>query len=189
MLQQNIVLTDLSVGMLQTAIEEAKRRAFAIRLSVCNMESLPFRSRQFDIVMAIHVIYHLADIPRGLKELARVMKPEGRLLATTNSDKIRVTIITLHYQALEILGIPFMPEGPSTFSLENGGELLAAHFRRVVRYSYEEEELFDNAARFRAVYETIGRYRNLLSRNDINDRAKQNLPHVVEQLLMFTKVA
>lgn len=179
---KNVVLTDLSDGMLNTAQEEASQRAASIHLDVCNIEALPFRSRSFDIVMANHVLYHLQNIPRGVKELARVVKPDGRLLATTNSDKITATIVALHYQALSALAIPFMPEPPSSFSMENGGELLAAQFRHVEQHYYEDEELTDNAAEIRATYETIGRYRNLLFRDDIPEKAKQELPLIVEQL-------
>src|SRR5688572_27607039 len=47
-----IILTDLPTGMLKTAIEEADQRGVSIHLAVCNIEALPFPSRQFDVVMA-----------------------------------------------------------------------------------------------------------------------------------------
>src|SRR5262249_49442069 len=126
----NIVLTDLSEGMLKTAREEASRRRASMDMAVCNIEALPFGCRQFDIVLANHVLYHLQDIRRGVQELTRVVKADGKLLATTNSDKIIATLIDFHYKALEALAIPFTPEAPSSFSMENGGELLGTQFRR-----------------------------------------------------------
>jgi ubiquinone/menaquinone biosynthesis C-methylase UbiE len=179
---KKVVLTDLSRGMLNTALEEASQRAVSIDVAVGNIEALPCRGRLFDIVMANHVLYHLQDIPQGVSELARVIKPDGRLLATTNSDKITATIIALHYEALETLAIPFTPEPPSSFSMENGGELLASQFRQVEQHYYEDEELIYDAAEIRATYETIGRYHNLLLRDDVSEQAKRELPHIVEQL-------
>ncbi len=180
---QDVVLTDLSAGMLDTAFEEGARRDVTLKAAVVSsIEALPFASRQFDIVMANKVLYHLSDIPRGVKELARVVQPNGYLLATTNSDKITSTIIDLHYRALATVGIPFRPEAPSTFSMENGGHLLATGFRHVEQHYYEAETLIYDAAQIRATYETIGRYRNLLPRDDISEAAKEALPHVVEEL-------
>jgi len=179
---ENIALTDLSEGMLRTALETASEKGISVDMLACNLESLPFPGHQFDVVMANQVLYHLRDIPRGVAELARVVRPDGRLLAATNSEKIAVTIIDLHYRALERLNIPFTPESRSPFSMENGGDLLAVSFRHVEQHYFQDEDLINKAAEMRATYETIGRYRNLLSRDDISEQAKRELPQVVEQL-------
>ena len=179
---ENIVLTDLSHGMLQTANDEAQKRQISIKTTVCNIESLPFKRHEFDVVMANKVLYHLQDIDKGVQELARVLKPDGTLLATTNSGKIKAMIIAFHYQALDALNIPYEPEPPSTFSMENGSAILSRQFRNVEMFYFEAETLIDNAAEVRATYETIGRYHNLLNREP---RAK-DLPVVVEQLAQAT---
>lgn len=178
----NVVLMDLSVGMLHTAFEEAHQRTIRLKAAACNIETLPFPDQHFDIVLANKVLYHLQDIPRGIRELARIIKPGGVLLATTNSDKIVATLIALHYEALQTLNIAFVPEAPSPFSMENGGALLAEQFETVEQHYYSDETLIENAAEIRAAYETIGRYRNLLARDDIAEATKQALPAVVEQL-------
>jgi ubiquinone/menaquinone biosynthesis C-methylase UbiE len=178
----DITLTDLSEGMLKTASEIASERAIDGQVAVCDIQALPFAKQQFDIVMANKVLYHLSDMSQGVGELARLVKPDGQLLATTNSDKITAMIIDLHYQALDNLGIQFTPEPLSPFSMENGGDLLAEHFGHVEQYYYEDEELIYDASVVRVTYETIGRYRNLLARDDISDHDKEALPHTVEQL-------
>ena len=179
---QQITLTDLSEGMLQTASTEAEDHELSLTVACCDIEALPFADQQYDIVMANKVLYHLQDIPKGIRELARVLKPDGTLLASTNSEKIAATIITLHYQAMAMLEIPFTPETPSTFSMENGGDLLQQHFRQVESYYFEDETLIYDASEIRTAYETIGRYRNLLPRDDIPESAKQALPTTVGQL-------
>jgi SAM-dependent methyltransferase len=44
---------------------------------------LPFRAVQFDLVLMLEVIEHLADIPHALGEIARVLKPGGVAIVTT----------------------------------------------------------------------------------------------------------
>ena len=44
-------------------------------------ESLPFDTAQFDVVFARAVLHHMQDLETGCRELARVLKPGGLLLA------------------------------------------------------------------------------------------------------------
>ena len=45
-------------------------------------ESLPFADQSFDLVHARQVLHHARDLPQFCKELRRVLKPGGVLLAT-----------------------------------------------------------------------------------------------------------
>jgi SAM-dependent methyltransferase len=56
---------------------------------------LPFRSATFDLVMMLEVVEHLADIPHILREIARVMKPDGVAILST-PNRLNVTS-RLHY--------------------------------------------------------------------------------------------
>ena len=58
-------------------------------------DDLPFRSNTFDLVMMLEVVEHLADIPHILREIARVMKPEGVAILST-PNRLNVTS-RLHY--------------------------------------------------------------------------------------------
>jgi SAM-dependent methyltransferase len=44
---------------------------------------LPFKSRCFDVVVAIEAFEHIHDNAAAMREVHRVMKPEGRLIVTT----------------------------------------------------------------------------------------------------------
>jgi len=44
-------------------------------------EGLPFADASFDRVMAIHVLEHLPNLPAALRELRRLVKDDGRLIA------------------------------------------------------------------------------------------------------------
>ena len=96
----NVICSDSSLGMLQSAAEEATRLRHHPKFVTSDLQALPFPAQQFDGVMANHVLYHLADILAGVRELARVLNEDGWLLATTNSDDIRVPVLEFHYAAL-----------------------------------------------------------------------------------------
>jgi ubiquinone/menaquinone biosynthesis C-methylase UbiE len=178
----NLVCVDLSIGMLGTACEEAVRRRQPLRFCAADIASLPFRSDSFDGVMANHMLYHLPDIGAGVRELARVVKPGGWLLANTNSDSVRVLVIELHQRALELLGVPFASEGPSPFSLENGAAALSTWFRRVERFDFATEGRFAGVDDLVQNYLTLGRYRGILDRDDVDTATKQALPGTVRRL-------
>ena len=43
-------------------------------------EALPFRDDEFDLVVCLSALEHVADVPASLREMARVLRPEGTLL-------------------------------------------------------------------------------------------------------------
>jgi len=112
-----VVATDLSPRMVDLARERGvdARRA--------DVQKLPFADGEFDVVVAAWMLYHVPDLDRGLSELARVLRPGGRLVALTNS---RFHLIELR----ELVG-----SGPSTlsFARETGEELLSPHFAHIGR--------------------------------------------------------
>lgn len=65
-------------------------------------ESLPFEDNSFDIVYALDVIEHVRDVHQVLKEMARVVKPDGTIvIAVVNYDSFK----ELHYN---ILWLPYL---------------------------------------------------------------------------------
>ena len=43
-------------------------------------EHLPYENERFDVVFCSHVLEHVTDIPQTLREMERVMKPDGTLI-------------------------------------------------------------------------------------------------------------
>jgi SAM-dependent methyltransferase len=87
-----------------------------------DVQELPFEDASFDCAVAAWMLYHVPDVPRALAELARVLRPGGRLVAVTN--------YTSHLHELrDLLGLA--PRLPTTFSGDDGEELLLQHFARV----------------------------------------------------------
>ncbi len=70
---------DTSSEMLDTAEASAGHAGMTISLKLANVLSIPYADASFDMVMAAHVLEHLPQPDRALKEMVRVLKPGGRL--------------------------------------------------------------------------------------------------------------
>jgi ubiquinone/menaquinone biosynthesis C-methylase UbiE len=82
----HLVGTDISERILVTARRWAERDGFELELVRANMEMLPFPDASFDRVLSVQVIEHLLDPEAGLAELARVLRPGGKLVLSTDSS-------------------------------------------------------------------------------------------------------
>jgi SAM-dependent methyltransferase len=79
-----LVLTDLSPGMIAEARARLAGLAPQPELRVEDVRSLSFPDASFDVAIASHVLYHVPDRPRALREVRRVLRPGGRFFAATN---------------------------------------------------------------------------------------------------------
>jgi len=139
-----LVGADLSLGMLH----EARRTDAADDLLNLDVQDLPFADGSFDVALANHMLYHVPDVERALRELRRVLKPDGVLLAATNSAYTMPELETLARRACTLLGYPRqeLHSHNGRFSLENGPLLLARAFRAVARYDCPSAFIFPSAA-------------------------------------------
>ncbi|GIO31292.1 MULTISPECIES: class I SAM-dependent methyltransferase [Paenibacillus] len=129
---------DLAEGVMIPSRVQAEKESLPVLLMQADAENLPFLSKQFDLVMANHMLYHLPNLNRGLAEMRRILKQTGRLVATTNSEKGMPELFKLHLNTMDRLGIPFgVKEELITFSLENGEQTLSKHFKQVECWTYE----------------------------------------------------
>lgn len=72
-----IILADASPGMIKVA---EKRAAGRIECSLAEAESLPFPSRSINAVMLSFGLRNMTDPQQALREIARVLKPGGKLV-------------------------------------------------------------------------------------------------------------
>jgi ubiquinone/menaquinone biosynthesis C-methylase UbiE len=131
-----VVLSDFSWGMVKEASSALAGQADFHFLNV-DAQSIPFASQTFDGIIANHMLYHVPDLERGLQEIQRVLKPEGRLCATTNGLG--------HMQELtDLIGelFPEYVQGQEVtrkFSLENAPRVLSRHFRDVEIRRFQQD--------------------------------------------------
>ena len=75
----HVVGCDFSEPMLDLAREKAVERAAAgVRFEWADALELPYDGERFDAVTTGFAVRNLADLDRGLREMARVLKPGGR---------------------------------------------------------------------------------------------------------------
>lgn len=89
--EANVICCDLSLPMLRRARarlnrELERRRGVVPIYSVADMTRLPFADESFDGVTCGYVLEHLPDPLQGLKEVARVLRPQGRVLLLATED-------------------------------------------------------------------------------------------------------
>jgi SAM-dependent methyltransferase len=130
-LEAAVVAIDLSPRM----VELARERGLDARVG--DVQELPFGNGEFDCAVANWMLYHVPDIDRGLMEVARVLRPGGRLVAATNSRR--------HLEELWLLvGRDKSAEKRHFFS-DDGEELLRGHFDDVSRTDLESAVTFPDA--------------------------------------------
>jgi ubiquinone/menaquinone biosynthesis C-methylase UbiE len=112
-----VIAVDQSERMVE--IQQSK----GIDARVGDVRELPFADGEFDVVVAAWMLYHLPDLDRGLAEIARVLRPGGRLVAVTNAID--------HLQELWELAGRETSLRTFTFRTENGEESLRRHFASV----------------------------------------------------------
>jgi SAM-dependent methyltransferase len=129
-------------------VELTKARGVDARLA--DVEQLPFEDATFDCVFAGWVLYHVPNLAQAIAEIARVLKPGGRLVASSHCDDNINELWELIPDAL--------PREPLTFRRGNGVELLRPHFEQVEQRDVEGTLVFPDAESMRTfVASTIDR--------------------------------
>ena len=110
-----------------TAVDQSPRmveltRARGVEALVGDVRDLPFTAGSFDCALAAWMLYHVADLDRALLELRRVLRPGGRLVASTNSERTLAELWEL---------VDYIPR--YGFSAENAEWPLLRHFTIVER--------------------------------------------------------
>jgi SAM-dependent methyltransferase len=112
-----VMMLDISPRMVELALDRG------VDARVGDVQSLPFADASFDCAVAAWMLFHLPDLDRGLAELARVLRPGGRLVAVTNGE----------HHLEELRAIAGSAAWERTFTRENGAEAIGRRFAHVER--------------------------------------------------------
>lgn len=117
----SVVSEVVAIDQSPRMVELTRKRGVDAR--VADVQELPFPDASFDAVLAAWMLYHVPDLDRGLSEIRRVLRPGGRLVATTNSaDHLG-----------ELLALGGITRWDLPFAAENAAESLERHFANVER--------------------------------------------------------
>lgn len=75
-----VVGVDFSHPMLEAARRKAEDRRLGVEWALADALSLPFEDASFDAVTIAYGLRNLSDIEAGIRELRRVLRPDGRLV-------------------------------------------------------------------------------------------------------------
>jgi ubiquinone/menaquinone biosynthesis C-methylase UbiE len=133
-----VTLSDLTPGMVKTAREKLKTDADIFTYTVLDAQHIPFEDNVFDAVIANHMLYHVPVLDKAISEIKRVLRPGGKIYATTIGKN--------HMDEMKRWRKQFYPQPKEMdwgciadrFGLENGEEILSRQFSKVKRWLYQD---------------------------------------------------
>lgn len=131
---REIFLSDISEGM----VEEVRNKLGSdFNCIVADAEKIPFKDSYFDSIIANHVLFYLNDLNLGLKEISRVLKPNGILYCSTygKNHMKEITEIVQSFDSRINLSNHSLYD---IFGLENGESILKEYFYNVQRMDYQD---------------------------------------------------
>lgn len=138
-LDAEVIAVDQSARM----VDLTRRRGVEARVG--RAEQLEFHDESFDCVVAAWMLYHVRELDRALAEMARVLRPAGRLVAVTNGrDHVK--------ELYELMGRERMP---SSFLAEDAEAILRRHFARVDRRDAHGWLVFPDAQAAQAYVDSL----------------------------------
>lgn len=79
-----ILATDISAKMIDIAREKARVGGVDnVRFEVSSIDDLDITPGQYDVILAHSILHLVADVPRTLRQLHRMLKPGGLLISNT----------------------------------------------------------------------------------------------------------
>jgi SAM-dependent methyltransferase len=102
----SVTAYDMTAQMLAVVEREASTRGLGNIATLQGMaEALPFTDAHFDFVISRYSAHHWHDVPAALREIRRVLKPDGRALLIDTAGG-ETPLLDTHLQAVEILRDP-----------------------------------------------------------------------------------
>ncbi len=131
-----IVLSDMSQGMIEKAKANLKGLDGNFQYRIANVDNLPFKDEEFDIVMVNYMLQFVEDRSKAFKEIKRVLKKDGTFYTSTFSrnhmKELRETLKEVNENVKLTLG-----DTTTRFVVENAAQQLEESFPNVEMDKYE----------------------------------------------------
>ncbi len=164
-----LILSDLSDGMLAAAQENLKDYD-GIEYKKVDIQDIPFADKEFDVVIANMMLYHVPDLAQGLREVRRVLKDNGTFYCATYGEDGMMEHIELMFD-----DFPISSAYNYNFTLQNGERTLKKYFGNVEKLRYED------ALEVTDIEDMIDYIYSLPGFSDIQDMPRDTLRSVLEQ--------
>jgi SAM-dependent methyltransferase len=133
----NLDLIDISPGMVAEALRNLATLSYfkSVAGTTADVKKIPFAADTFDTVIAMHMLYHVGDVNGAISEIARVLKPGGRVVVTTNG---RDNLKELFKWGGAVFGGSTSDPAAEIFGADTALRLLPAHFHALAVVDYED---------------------------------------------------
>jgi ubiquinone/menaquinone biosynthesis C-methylase UbiE len=136
-----ILAVDASPRMIDVAQQQANQSKYPVVAIEASAERLPVPEDSYNLGMANHVLFHVANIPAALRELRRVLKPGGRAILSTAAADSSARLEAIHRAAAERLGYQPASRVIDRFNLDHI-DMVRGVFPRVERFIREDAFVF-----------------------------------------------
>ncbi|MGI5835564.1 MAG: bifunctional demethylmenaquinone methyltransferase/2-methoxy-6-polyprenyl-1,4-benzoquinol methylase UbiE [Chloroflexota bacterium] len=100
---RKVVGLDFCAPMLETATQKIAYLSPTVRLVAGDVLALPFSDGSFDRVINGFLLRNVADLPRALQEMARVLRPGGRIVCleiTHPPSRLFSTLFNIYFYGI-----------------------------------------------------------------------------------------
>lgn len=147
-----VIGVDFAEGMVQVAGRKAESLAIKnYKAQVAEASQLPFEENTFDTVLGRHAVMLFQNRESGVKGLARVLKPRGRLVLSSWGPMDRNPWMTVGIRAIEsVLGlkVPMSDglDGPGPFQCSESKTLKSLFTKADIANKYTVSEITGEVA-------------------------------------------
>jgi malonyl-CoA O-methyltransferase len=131
--------TDIALGSLKLINDQRTGSMFTVQ---SDLEYLPFRSGTFDGVVVASVLHWLKDVRGGLLELARILKPDGRIVFAAFLNGSFLEVCSLRERMGLSIPVRFVDDGQLRAALvECGLDLMEMSIKNERHYFQSAREV------------------------------------------------
>jgi len=102
---KSMIATDYSQGMIKEALKG--EYSDKLRFEVADATDIPYEDASFDVVLIANALHVMPEPEKALKEIDRVLRPEGILIAPNFVEHEGTLISSIWSGILRIAGISF----------------------------------------------------------------------------------